>query len=60
MSSGPGFTTRQVAELLRVSPRQVRNLIDDERLSATKVGRALVVDEVSVAAEVERRERRAS
>lgn len=54
-----GLTTRQVAERLELkSDRQVRNLIKDQVLSATRRGRGpYVVDEVSVAIEEERRRR---
>lgn len=51
-----GLTTRQVAERFGFAgPRQVLNLIRDERLSATWDGATWTIDEVSVAQELERR-----
>lgn len=57
----PGLTTGQVAAMFeaagfRISDRQVRNLIAGTVLVATWKGRAYVVDEVSVAREIERRQ----
>lgn len=54
---GSGLLTREVAEILRVSDRQVRNLRVDQRISATWSRGRWVFDEVSVAKELERRRR---
>lgn len=51
---GSGLTTREVAVQLRVSERQVVNLIG-KRLAATSVRGRWVIDEVSVAMELKRR-----
>lgn len=51
-----GVTTRVAAERLGVKERQVRNLIRDGQLSAGRgPGRAWLVAEESLAAEIERR-----
>lgn len=52
----PGLTTRQVADQLGLkTSRQVTNLIASGRLVGHLVGRGWVVDEVSVARELDRR-----
>lgn len=58
-SEGPpgGLTTQEVATRLGISDRQVRNLIAEERLVATRGRRGYVVDEESVALEQDRRTR---
>lgn len=50
-----GLTTGEVAVKLRVTRRQVLNLIEGKRLTATWRGRGWVIDEVSVAMELDRR-----
>ncbi len=49
-----GLTTGEVAKVLKVSDRQVRNMVG-EQLLATKVGGRWLVDEVSVAKHLETR-----
>lgn len=50
-----GLTTREVAEQLQISPRQVTNLVRVGRLVGHRRGGVWVIDEVSVTAELERR-----
>jgi excisionase family DNA binding protein len=47
-SAGDDLTTRQAAELLGVSPRWVRQLLDSGVLTGRLVGRVWVVDRSSV------------
>jgi excisionase family DNA binding protein len=37
------LTVHEVAEILRLSPRTVRRMIDDERISVVRLGRAVRV-----------------
>ena len=53
-----GLTTGEAAESLGVSVRRVVQLIDAGRLSAARHRGCWVVDELSVAAEIERRRNR--
>jgi hypothetical protein len=49
------WPTQRVADELRVSPRQVTNLIKEKKLTATWVGRQWLVDPKSVSDELLRR-----
>lgn len=53
-----GLSVSEAAERLGVSRSYVTRLCRDSRLSAVRVGRAWLVDEVSLAVEVERRSQR--
>lgn len=55
-SSQPGLTTREVADRLGLTRKQITNLVRGGRLVGHLVGRTWVIDEVSVAAELERRQ----
>jgi excisionase family DNA binding protein len=48
MQTAPGFTVREAAAQLRISPQRVLSLIKSGAIDATKVGRQYLVDPVSL------------